>query len=110
MNFRNLDSLFFTAITLLSGLDYSFYQNKYLLLATFNILWVQYHGLVVDVSFDWKPVESLEEQGDMGEFGKVEHQAGSSVLDKLQGFDGTNMEPSQQRVAVVQTGEGKCLD
>ena len=55
-------------------------------------------------------MECAEEQGDMGELGKVEHQAGSSVLDKLQGFDGTSREPSQQRVAVVQTGDDKCLD
>ena len=41
---------------------------------------------------------------------KVENQAGCSVLDKLQGFDGVGGESSQQRVAVVQTGEDKCLD
>ena len=41
---------------------------------------------------------------------KVEHQEGCSVLDKLQGFDGTSEEPSQQRVAVVQMGDDKCLD
>ena len=37
------------------------------------------------------------------------NQAGCSVLDKLQGFDGTSGEPSQQRVAVVKTGD-KSLD
>lgn len=52
-------------------------------------------------------MECAAERGDMGEFVKVEHQAGCSVLDKLQGFDGTSGEPSQQRVAVVQTGEDK---
>ena len=62
---------------------------------------IKHHGLVVDASFDWKPVECAEEQGDMGELGKVEHQAGCSILDKLQGFDGTRREPSQQRVTVV---------
>ncbi|KAM9397416.1 uncharacterized protein ACWYII_032674 isoform 2-T4 [Salvelinus alpinus] len=30
----------------------------------------------VDVSFDWKPVECTEEQGDMGELGKVKHPDG----------------------------------
>jgi hypothetical protein len=29
---------------------------------------------------------------------------------KLQGFDGASRDPSQQRVAVVQTGDDKCLD
>ena len=61
----------------------------------------KYHGLEVDVSFDWKPVECAVEQGDMGELGKV---------DKLQELDGTSREPSQQRVSVVQTGDDKCLD
>ena len=61
----------------------------------------KHHGLVVDASFDWKPVECAEEQGDMGEFRKVEHQAVCSILDKLQGFDGTSRKPNQQRVAVV---------
>jgi hypothetical protein len=70
----------------------------------------EHHGIVVDMSFDWKPVECEEEQGDMGELGKVEHQAGFSFLDKLKGFDGTSGEPSQHRVAVVQTGDHKCLD
>jgi hypothetical protein len=55
-------------------------------------------------------VECAEERRDMGELGKVEHQAGSSVLYKLQGFDDTSGEPSQQRVAVVQNGDDKCLD
>ena len=41
-------------------------------------------------------MEPAEEQGDMGELGKVEHQAGCGILDKLQGFDGTSGEPSQQ--------------
>jgi hypothetical protein len=45
----------------------------------------------------------------MGELGKVEKQAGRGVLGKLQGFDGTSGEPSQQRVAVVQTGDDKGL-
>ena len=35
----------------------------------------KYHGLVVDASFDLKPVECAEERGDMGDLGKVEHQA-----------------------------------
>ena len=70
----------------------------------------KHHGLVVDASFNWKPVECGEEWGDMREHGKVENQAGYCILDKLQGFDGTSEEPSQQRVAVVQTGEDKCLD
>ena len=34
----------------------------------------KYHGLVVDVSFDWKPAKCVEERGDMGELGKVEDQ------------------------------------
>jgi hypothetical protein len=34
----------------------------------------KHHGLVVDASFDWKPVECAEELGNMGELGKVEHQ------------------------------------
>ena len=46
----------------------------------------------------------------MGELGKAEHQAGCNVLDKLQVFDDTGMEPSQQRVAVVKTGDDKFLD
>jgi hypothetical protein len=66
----------------------------------------KHHGLVVDA----KPVECVEECGDMGELVKVEHQAGCSVLDKLQGFDGTSGEINQQRVAVVQKREDKCLD
>ena len=56
----------------------------------------KYHGLVVDASLDWEQVECAEEQGDMVELGKVEHQAACSVLDKLQGFDGTSGEPSLQ--------------
>ena len=44
----------------------------------------EYHDLVVDVSFDWKPVECAEEPGELG---KVEHQVGCSILDNLQGFD-----------------------
>jgi hypothetical protein len=40
----------------------------------------------VDVSFDLKPVECVEERGEMGELRKVEHQMGCSVLDKLQDF------------------------
>ena len=59
------------------------------------------HGLVVDASFDWKPVQCAEERGDMRGLGKVEN--------KLQGVDGTSREPSQQQVADVQTGGGKCL-
>jgi hypothetical protein len=59
----------------------------------------------VDSSLDWKAVECVEDQGDMGEFGKVENQGGCSILDKFQGFNGTSVEPSQQRVAVVQTGD-----
>ena len=46
-------------------------------------------------------MECEEEWGDMKELGKVENLAGCSVLDKLQGFDGTSGEPSQHRV----TGE-----
>ena len=46
-------------------------------------------------------MECAEERVDMGELGKVEHQEGCSVLDRLQGFDGTSMEPSQQRIAAV---------
>ena len=61
----------------------------------------KYHGLVVDASFDWKPAECVEEQGDIGEL---------SVLDKSQGFNGTSSEPSQQRVSVVQMGDVKRLD
>ena len=41
---------------------------------------------------------------------EVEHQAGCSILDKLQGFDGTSGEPSQQRVAVVQKRDDTFLD
>jgi hypothetical protein len=43
-----------------------------------------------------------KDQGVMGEFGKVEHQAGCGILDYLQGFDGTSGVPSQQRVAEFQ--------
>ena len=64
----------------------------------------------MDASFDWKPVECVEERGDKGELGKVENQAGCCVLDKLHGLDGTSGEHSQQRVAVVQTGKHMCLD
>jgi hypothetical protein len=64
----------------------------------------------VDASFDRKPVKCAEEWGDMRELGNVEHQAGCSILDKLQVFDVTSKEPSQQRVAIVQTEEDKCLD
>jgi hypothetical protein len=60
----------------------------------------KHHGLVVDVSFDWKPAECVEEQGDMGEHGKVEHRAGCSILKTLKGFDGTSRETSQQRVCI----------
>jgi hypothetical protein len=52
----------------------------------------------------------VEEQGDMGELRMVENQAGCSFLDKLQGFDDTSGESSQQRVTVVQVGDDKCLD
>ena len=71
----------------------------------------KHHSLVVDASLDWKPVE--EERDNMREHGMVENQAGFRILDKLQGGtsgDGTSGEPSQQRVAVVQTGKDKCLD
>jgi hypothetical protein len=64
----------------------------------------------VVVSFEWKPVECAEERGDMGELGKVEHQSDCRILDKLPGFDGTSEETSQQRVAVVQTGDDKFLN
>ena len=46
---------------------------------------------------------------DMGKLGKVEQQADCSVLGKLQGFDGTSGD-RRQRVALVQTGDDKCLD
>ena len=55
-------------------------------------------------------MECVEERGDMRELGKVENQAGCSILDKLHGFNGKSGEPSQQQVAVVQMGEDKCLD
>ena len=42
----------------------------------------KYHGLVVDANFYWKPVQCVEKGGDMGELGKVEHQAGCGVMDK----------------------------
>jgi hypothetical protein len=61
----------------------------------------------VDVRFDWK---CAEEWGDMRELGKVENQTGCSVLNKLQGFDGTSGEPNQEWVAVVQMGGDKYLD
>jgi hypothetical protein len=35
----------------------------------------KHNGLIVDVSFDWKPVECAEEQGNIRELGKVENQA-----------------------------------
>jgi hypothetical protein len=54
-----------------------------------------------DASSDWKPVECAVERGGMGELRKVEHQAGCSIQDKLEGFDDTSGEPSQQRIAVV---------
>ncbi|KAK6299385.1 hypothetical protein J4Q44_G00308950 [Coregonus suidteri] len=38
----------------------------------------KHHGLVVDASLNWKPVEWVEERGDMRELGKVEHQTGCS--------------------------------
>ena len=41
----------------------------------------KHHGLVVDAS------GGAEEQSDMGEFGKVEHQVDCSVLNELQGSD-----------------------
>jgi hypothetical protein len=46
----------------------------------------------------------------VGDLGKVEQQTGCGVLDKLQGFNGTNREPSQQRVAVGQKEYEECLD
>jgi hypothetical protein len=46
----------------------------------------------------------------MGELRKIENQAGCSVMDKLQGYDGTSREPSQPRVAVVQTVDDKGLE
>lgn len=54
----------------------------------------KYHGIVMEASFDWKPLEFVEEWRDMGELGKVERQAVCSVLGKLQRFDGTRGEPS----------------
>jgi hypothetical protein len=64
----------------------------------------------VDVSFDWKPVYLH----DMGKRGNVEHQSVCSILDHLQGFDGTSGEPSQQQLGgghsgVVNHG-GKVLE
>ena len=50
----------------------------------------------MDASFARNPVECAEQRGDMGEFGKVEYQVDRSILDKLQGFDGTSGEPSKQ--------------
>ena len=41
---------------------------------------------------------------------RLKNQAGCCVLDQFQGFDDTSREPSQQRVAVVQTGDDNCLD
>jgi hypothetical protein len=70
----------------------------------------KYHGLVVDTNVDWKPMECAEEWCDMGEIGKVEHEAGCRVLDQLQGFDGTAGGLSKQRVAAVQEGNDTCLD
>ena len=35
----------------------------------------KYHGIVVEASFDWKPVECAEERDEMRELGKVENQA-----------------------------------
>jgi hypothetical protein len=61
----------------------------------------KHQGLEDDASFDWKPVECAEDRCDMGELRKVEHKAGCAIMDKLQGFDGTSGEPSQQRVALV---------
>lgn len=66
----------------------------------------KHHDLVEDASFDWKPVECAEERSDMRELGKVENQVGCSIQNKLRGFDGTSGKPSQERVAVVQTGFG----
>lgn len=43
----------------------------------------------------------------MGELDKVEHQLGCGNLDKSQGFDGMR---GEQRIAVVQKGDDKCLD
>ncbi|KAK6310583.1 hypothetical protein J4Q44_G00186380, partial [Coregonus suidteri] len=43
----------------------------------------KHHGLVVDASFNWKPVECAEEGGDVRELGKVEHQTGCGILDEL---------------------------
>jgi hypothetical protein len=38
----------------------------------------KYYDHLMDASFDWKPVECVEERGDMGELGKVEHQAAAA--------------------------------
>jgi hypothetical protein len=70
----------------------------------------KHHDLVVDARFDWKPVDCAKEGVDMRELGKVENQAGCSILDKLQGFHGTSREPSQQRFLLVKNGDDKCLD
>ena len=65
------------------------------------LLLCRHQGLEDDASFDWKPVECAEERCDMGQLRKVEHKAGCGIMDKLQVFDGTRGEPSQQRVALV---------
>ena len=60
----------------------------------------KHHGLVVEFSLNSKPVECAKEGRALRELGKVENQ----------GFDGTRREPSQQRVAVVQTVQDKTRD
>ena len=44
------------------------------------------------------------------DLGRLNTRWAASMLDKLQGFDSTSSELSQQLVAVVQTGDDKCLD
>ena len=46
----------------------------------------------------------------MGELQQVEHDSCCRILDALQRFDRGGRESSQERVAVVEAGDDKCLD
>ena len=46
----------------------------------------------------------------MGELRQVEHKSRCRVLDALQRLDRGGRESSQERVAVVEAGDDKCLD
>ena len=65
----------------------------------------QHHRLESDVGRNRKPVEVTEEEGHMGEFGKIVNEVCCILLYTLQQFSRRGWESSQEGVAVVQVGD-----